>query len=383
MVLTKKNNFIKGYLQIEIEGFYIERFFNACTKQGIELWGTKRKNNTSIITNIKIDDFRGIRNIARKTQCSMKIKRKKGIPFIIRKYKNRKVFIFLFFILILSIFTLSNFVWNIEIEGNNIISSEEILEELNKNGIKQGELKYKINIQKVIEKMRLNDERISWIGIKIDGTNAKVNIVEAVAKPDILDENEYCDIIASKDGIITKINVTNGTELVKEGDVVERGRKLIGGWMEGKYTGTRYVHAEGEVKAKAAEAKKAANAKKIAEVEKNFPGFAVDANGIYWKTTKAGNGVKIGGRKNVACEYKGYLVDGRVFDQSAGRGPLEFVTASGQMIPGFDIMVQDMSLGEKRTVVIPSDFAYGDQGYPGVIPGGAYIAFDIEVVKAR
>ena len=95
------------------------------------------------------------------------------------------------------------------------------------------------------------------------------------------------------------------------------------------------------------------NAKKIAEVEKNFPGFAVDANGIYWKTTKAGNGVKIGGRKNVACEYKGYLVDGRVFDQSAGRGPLEFVTASGQMIPGFDIMVQDMSRGEKRTVVIP------------------------------
>ena len=138
-----------------------------------------------------------------------------------------------------------------------------------------------------------------------------------------------------------------------------------------------------EAKAKAEEAKKAANAKKIAEVEKNFPGFAVDSNGIYWKTKKAGNGIKIGGRKNVACEYKGYLVNGTVFDKSAGRGPLEFVTASGQMIPGFDIMVQDMSLGEKRTVVIPSDLAYGDQGYPGVIPGGAYIAFDIEVVKAR
>ncbi|WP_433011155.1 peptidylprolyl isomerase [Treponema pectinovorum] len=138
-----------------------------------------------------------------------------------------------------------------------------------------------------------------------------------------------------------------------------------------------------EAGAKAQEAKKLANAKKIAEVEKNFKDFAVDSNGIYWKTTKEGNGAKIGGRKNVACEYKGYLVDGRVFDQSAGRGPLEFVTAGGQMIPGFDIMVQDMKLGEKRTVVIPSDLAYGDQGYPGVIPGGAYIAFDIEVVKAK
>ena len=133
----------------------------------------------------------------------------------------------------------------------------------------------------------------------------------------------------------------------------------------------------------AAEAKKAANAKKIAEVEKKFPGYNVDENGIYWKTTKEGNGPKIGGRKNVACDYKGYLVDGTVFDQSAGRGPLEFVTDGGQMIPGFDIMVQDMKVGEKRTIVVPSDLAYGDRGYPGVIPGGAYIAFDITLVRAR
>ena len=53
------------------------------------------------------------------------------------------------------------------------------------------------------------------------------------------------------------------------------------------------------------------------------------------------------------------------------------------MIPGFDIMVQDMKVGEKRTIVVPSDLAYGDRGYPGVIPGGAYIAFDITLVRAR
>ena len=51
------------------------------------------------------------------------------------------------------------------------------------------------------------------------------------------------------------------------------------------------------------------------------------------------------------------------------------------MIPGFDIMVQDMKIGEKRTIVLPPDMAYGDQGAGGVIPGGAYIAFDVELVK--
>ena len=172
---------------------------------------------------------------------------------------------------------------------------------------------------------------------------------------------------------------------VAQGDKIVKVTIVRQGADAEKFTATQadFDKAAAEAKTRAAEAKKAANAKKIAEVEKKFPGYNVDENGIYWKTTKEGNGPKIGGRKNVACDYKGYLVDGTVFDQSAGRGSLEFVTDGGQMIPGFDIMVQDMKVGEKRTIVVPSDLAYGDRGYPGVIPGGAYIAFDITLVRAR
>ncbi len=245
-----KNNFIKGYIQVEIEGFYIERFFNICAKEGIKLWGTRRKNSTSVITNIDLENFKKIRKISKKTQCKIKIKRKRGVPFFIKKYKNRKVFVFLFFSLIAIIIGLSNFIWNIEVVGNVNISSDEIINELNDNGIRQGVFKYKIDTNKVIEKMRLKDDRISWIGIKIEGTNVRVSIVETVKKPEILDESEYCDVIAKKEGIITKISVTNGTALKQVGDVVENGEKLIGGWMEGKYTGVRYMHASGEVEAK-------------------------------------------------------------------------------------------------------------------------------------
>ena len=234
MSLARKNNFIKGYIQIEVEGFFIERFLNTCAKEGIKLWGTKRKNKSIVTTNIHIENFKKIRKIAKKTQNKVRIKKKRGIPFIIKKYKNRKVFIFLFFTLILSICILSNFIWNIEIEGNQSISTEEIMNELNESGIKQGVLKYKVDTNKIIEKMRLKDSRISWIGMKIEGTNIKVSIVEAVEKPTIIDENEYCDIVAKKEGIITKINVTKGTALVHEGAVIEQGENFIGGWMEGK-----------------------------------------------------------------------------------------------------------------------------------------------------
>ena len=62
---------------------------------------------------------------------------------------------------------------------------------------------------------------------------------------------------------------------------------------------------------------------------------------------------------NVAVHYKGTLTDGTVFDSSEGRNPLEFQVGSGMVIAGFDSGVTDMKLGEKKTVFIPVDEAYG------------------------
>ncbi|MGN0729464.1 peptidylprolyl isomerase [Treponema sp.] len=175
------------------------------------------------------------------------------------------------------------------------------------------------------------------------------------------------------------VNAVAQNDVIKSVKIIRRGEEAE------KFTASQvdFDRLVAEVQKKAREEKEKANAAKIAEVEKKFPGFNKDSNGIFYKETKAGSGNKCGAGKFVATEYKGYLVNGSVFDQSKGRGPLEFKTGAGEMIPGFDIMVQDMKLGEKRTVVIPSDLAYGDAGYPGVIPGGAYIAFDIELVKIK
>ena len=98
--------------------------------------------------------------------------------------------------------------------------------------------------------MRLNRQDIAWIGIEIKGTNAIVKIVKSSQKPEIVDESEYCNITSDKSGIITKINAQVGTANVKEGDIIKEGDVLVNGWMEGKFTGIRYVHAKGEIEAK-------------------------------------------------------------------------------------------------------------------------------------
>ena len=148
------------------------------------------------------------------------------------------------------------------------------------------------------------------------------------------------------------------------------------------------LKAEGEKKAaKFQEEQAEREAKKAQEQMKELTkGCEKSKEGIYYKITEPGNGDKVGKNKNVTVGYCGYLVDGTLFDASKefhpqGHDPLSFTTGAGQMIPGFDMMVQDMKLGETRTMILPPELAYGERGYPGVIPGGAYICFDVKVLK--
>ena len=186
-------------------------------------------------------------------------------------------------------------------------------------------------------------------------------------------------------GQVVNAESQNVVNAVQQGDKIVKLTIVRQGDEAKKFTATQadFDRESKEVKARNAEKAKVAQAAKIKEVEEKFPGFEKDSHGIYYKTTKEGSGNKIGGKRAVAVEYKGYFVNGQVFDQSKGRGPLEFTTAGGQMIPGFDLMVQDMKLGEKRTVVLPPSQAYGENGIPGAIPGGAYLAFDIELTKVK
>ncbi|PWY76938.1 hypothetical protein BO83DRAFT_387573 [Aspergillus eucalypticola CBS 122712] len=83
----------------------------------------------------------------------------------------------------------------------------------------------------------------------------------------------------------------------------------------------------------------------------------------------------------VSMHYRGKLAsDGSEFDASYNRGtPLKFKLGSGRVIKGWDQGLQDMCIGEKRTLTIPPELGYGDRGV-GPIPGGATLIFETELV---
>ena len=238
-----------GYVRIQVEGYYIERFINICTNRKILIWNLKRKKGVQLFLNIGIKDFKKLADISRRTNCKVRIKNKKGLPFLLYRYKKRKIFVIFLLVILIMIFISSRYIWNVDIivQDNQII--ENIEEDLQKLGLKQGIKKNKIDKEKIINEIRLHRKDISWIGLDIKGTNVKVKIVKSKEQPEIISNKDYCDIIAKKAGTISKITAQNGTAVVSVGDTVEAGDILIKGIMEGKYTEARKVHSLGIVEA--------------------------------------------------------------------------------------------------------------------------------------
>ncbi len=104
-----------------------------------------------------------------------------------------------------------------------------------------------------------------------------------------------------------------------------------------------------------------------------------------------GSGAEIKSGQFALVHYTGWLYDagapenkGKKFDSSVDRNePFEFPVGGQRVIRGWDEGVVGMKVGGKRRLIIPPDMGYGDRGAGGVIPGGATLVFDVELVEIR
>jgi len=218
---------------------FIERFINICISKKIFLWNMKREKSTILYSNINIIDYKRIREISKKTKSQVEIQAKKGIPFLLHRYRKRKIFIGFLLISIIILNVMSRFIWNVEISGNIDISKEEIIKTLSENGLNIGTAKSKINITDITNRVRLSRDDIAWIGISLKGTNAIIEIKEISKAPEIIKEDEFCNIVSDKAGMITKINVQNGTAVAKEGDIIKEGDLLVNRIFRGTVYGNK------------------------------------------------------------------------------------------------------------------------------------------------
>ena len=108
------------------------------------------------------------------------------------------------------------------------------------------------------------------------------------------------------------------------------------------------------------------------------------SSGLWYTDVSPGQGDSAMPGRTVTVHYTGWLPDGTKFDSSRDRGqPFSFPIGAGQVIPGWDEGVAGMKIGGRRKLVIPANLGYGDMGAPPVIPPGATLVFDVELLDLK
>jgi len=168
-------------------------------------------------------------------------------------------------------------------------------------------------------------------------------------------------------------------EFVKEGITdAAAGKKLI---AEPEAYGQN-LNALAQARMEAAAQKQKELARPYLEKAAAEQGAQKTVTGLIYQEIKAGKGAQPKDVDTVKVHYVGTLIDGKEFDSSVKRGePVEFLL--GQVIPCWTEGVAKMKVGGKARLVCPADLAYGDQGRPPVIPAGATLVFEVELLDVK
>lgn len=169
-------------------------------------------------------------------------------------------------------------------------------------------------------------------------------------------------------------DIMEKVDIIRVGSAAKAFKADQRAWDDRLGAAWKAIKAAGEARAQA----------DLAAITQKWPDMAKDQDGIFTRTVRAGSGEPPARGASVAVIYKGMLLDGTVFDQSAlSGGPFKFKVGVGEVIPGWDKVVSAMKRGEKRIVVIPPELAYGASGAGGVIPPNAYLVFEMELTQIQ
>ncbi len=241
--------YVLGYLVLFVRGGHPERFINLALTRGIVLWDLVRLDRETLLVKVYARSFRQLRHIARRANCRIRIRMKRGLPFYLYRLRRRRVLVAGGFIFCAIVYALCSFVWTVDVVGARRISPETIRRMAAEAGLRPGVLKYKVDGNYVADHLMQRLPGVAFVEVDVKG-RAVIRVGERVVAKS---ETNPCHVVAGKDGVIESLLVLVGSPRVKEGDVVKKGDVLISGIIRpspGEKSQVRYVAAKGIVRAR-------------------------------------------------------------------------------------------------------------------------------------
>jgi similar to stage IV sporulation protein len=225
--------YIKGYVTVKVWGYSTERLLNLCGNHDILVWDIVNHGDYDTM-NISIQGFFALKPLLHKTGTKASVLKRHGLPFFMSKMRRRKIFVLGLLGCILFWIVTSGYLWNIQIEGNYVLTEDVLMDYLAEQGVYVPMRKNKLQIEELEEGLREDFDVITWTSLQLEGTTLIVSIKEnEMPVYDQTGQQEEAeqgiDLIAERAGTVSYIITRSGVPQVSEGDEVEKGDILVSG----------------------------------------------------------------------------------------------------------------------------------------------------------
>ena len=249
MLILRAIRKVPSCVDFRAEGVFCEKLLTEAMKNGLGI-SFPRKSGYTMRGTVQAAEYRSLCKIARRLGLKMRIEKKHGIYFTLKRHRDKIGFAAGAIFAAAVVLFLNLFVWEINISGNKAVSSEEIMATLANSGLKTGTLRTAHDARKIEWNIMNDNKEIAWATVNIQGCCVNVVVSETRREAEMkCDDDKPVNIIAAKYGVIRKMDVFDGQGVVKVGDAVMKGDLLVSATFEDRHGKLTLKHSRARVMA--------------------------------------------------------------------------------------------------------------------------------------
>jgi similar to stage IV sporulation protein len=222
-VFEKLMAFLRGRIYFIARGDRLTDFINEALQDKIVLFQA-RQSEKGLRAQVSLKDFFRLRRAARNSRSKIHILARYGWPFIAIRWQRRKGLLVGLLLIAIALICLSQMVLSVSVSGNQILSSQTILEKAASQGLRCWVWQREVDPNKIAAVLQEQIPDAAWIGIERKGTHVEITVVEKI-HPKILLETG--NLVAGKPGLVQEVIVIQGQPQIHEGEIVRAGQLLI------------------------------------------------------------------------------------------------------------------------------------------------------------
>lgn len=242
-------DYLCGYVVFRAAGGDLPAFLDETARSGVVLKRVRRPGPHVVVAHVAAARFGALRRPARRAGVRVRVVRRKGLPFLVRRLARRPGLLAGFVLACAMVALLSTRIWAVEVWGVPPPQAERVKQTLARLGVRPGVSRSAVDPGRVEQELVEAIPELAWADVSLSGSVARIEV--RARRDDQRRELAPGDMVAASDGLVVQVVPAAGWPVVQPGDVVRRGQVLVSGRPPlSAPPGARPVRAAGAVYAR-------------------------------------------------------------------------------------------------------------------------------------